>query len=202
MFDFLKNALVKGLIILIPVMLLYITLREILEMMVGLATPIADLFPADTFDTEHDTEILAMLLILGTTLVLGTLAVIKPVRLMGRWLEAKTLYKVPMYRMLQSLISALLDLEDEESFKPAFLHTRDGTREPIYVVEDREDEWSVVMSPWTPTPFAGSIKVVQTERIELLPVTLDEFSLALTHFGLGMSDVIQKKIDADLAKTA
>jgi len=32
-------------------------------------------------------------------------------------------------------------------------------------------------------------------------VTLDEFSLALTHFGLGMSDVIQKKIEADRQET-
>ena len=65
------------------------------------------------------------------------------------------------------------------------------------MVEDGGKGLSVVMCPWSPTPFAGSVKVVQSDRLEILPVTLDEFSLALTHFGLGMSDVIQKKSDLE-----
>jgi uncharacterized membrane protein len=161
--------------------------------MIGLATPIADMFPEGTFDHTHETEIIAALLILGAALVLGILAAIKPSRILGRWIEDKILDPVPMYRMLKSLVAAFLNLEDEESFKPAFLHKDDGSMEPIYVVEDRADEFSVIMSPWTPTPFAGSVKMVLTERIELVPVSLDEFSLALTHFGLGMSEVMQKR---------
>ena len=50
----------------------------------------------------------------------------------------------------------------------------------------------VVMQPWTPTPFAGSVKVVPRNQVELIPVTLDEYSLALTHFGLGLSEALQK----------
>ena len=197
MFAFLKNALIRGLVILIPVVVLYITLRELLGAMVMLATPIADLFPVGTFDHVRETEVIAILLIIGTAIVLGTLSAIKPARKVGSWLENKTLNTVPMYRMVKSLVSAFLNLEEEESFKPAFLRSDDGTLEPIYVVEERPDQMTVVMFPWTPTPFAGSVKLVRSERIELVPVSLDEFSLALTHFGLGMSKVMQKKIDAE-----
>lgn len=197
MLNLLKNALLKGLAILIPLVLLYITLRELLEMMVGLATPIADLFPVDTFDVEHETEIVALLLIVGTTILLGLLAAIKPVRLFGAWLEGKVLNPIPIYRMLKSLMSAMLDMEDESAFQPALLDSGGGTKDPIYVVEDRGHGPVVVMLPWTPTPFAGSIKVVERERVELLPVTLDQFSLALTHFGLGISEVLEIKARAD-----
>ena len=190
MFNFLKNALVRGLVILIPLVILYVTFRELLEIMVGIATPIADLFPEDTFNTENDTEIIAILLILGTAIFFGSLATIKPARLAGTWFEGKTLDAIPMYRMLKSLMAAMLNIEDEQSFKPAFFHTSDGIREPVYVVEDNGKGLSVVMYPWSPTAFAGSIKVVPSDRIELLPVTLDQFSLAVTHFGLGMSEVI------------
>jgi uncharacterized membrane protein len=196
MLKFLKNALVRGLVILIPLVILFVTFRELLEIMVGLATPIADLFPEDTFDTENETEILAILLIIGTAIVLGAVAAIKPARVAGSWLEQKSLDFIPMYRMLKSLMSAMLNIEEEQSFKPAFFHVSDSAREPVYVVENRDNGWSVVMNPWSPTAFAGSVKVVKSERLEMLPVTLDEFSLALTHFGLGMSDVIQKKIDS------
>jgi uncharacterized membrane protein len=195
MLTFLKNAFFRGLLILIPIVILYVTLRELLEIMVGMATPIADLFPEDTFALDIDTEIIAIMLIVGTALVLGALAAIKPMRIAGAWLEDRTLNPLPMYRMLKSLIAAFLDLEGEESFKPGFLHCQDGTKEPVYVIEDHGKGSSVVMQPWTPTPFAGSVKIVRSDRIELLPVTLDEFSLALTHFGLGMSDVIEKSSD-------
>jgi uncharacterized membrane protein len=101
MFNFLKNALVRGLVILIPLVILYVTFRELLEIMVGIATPIADLFPEDTFDTENETEIIAILLILGTAIFFGSLAAIKPARIAGSWFEGKTLDAIPMYRLVR-----------------------------------------------------------------------------------------------------
>lgn len=197
MFGFLKNALLRGLIILIPLVILYVTMRELLQIMVGLATPIADLFPAGTFDDENETEIIAVLLIAGTAIFLGSLSAIKPLRIGGKWIEDRTVSSLPMYRMLKSLLSAFLNVEGEKSFKPAFLVNGEGIREPIYVVEERDDGFLVVLQPWSPTAFAGSIKVVKRELVEFLPVTLDEFSLALTHFGVGISDVMEKKAAAD-----
>ena len=197
MFDFLKNAFVRGLVILIPIVILYVTIRELLEIMIGMATPIAELFPENTFSHDSELEIIAGLVIVGSAVLLGVLAAIKPVRLLGIWLERQILNPLPMYRMLKSLISAFLDLEDENSFQPAFLKGGDGSREPVYVVEDCGNNLVVVMQPWTPTPFAGTVKVVRRENIELLPVTLDEFSVALTHFGLGISDVMRKKTETE-----
>ena len=197
MLNFLKNAIFRGLVILIPIVLLYITLRELLDLMVGFAAPIADLFPEGSIETEHDTEIIAVLLIAGSTLLLGLLSSVEPVRLAGSWIESKILNSIPMYRMLKTLVAAMLNMEDESGFKPALLTSADGVKEPIYVVEDRGTGPVVVMVPWTPTPFAGSVKVVDRGRIEPLSVTLDEFSLALTHFGLGISEVLEKNVEKD-----
>ncbi len=68
MFNFLKNAIFRGLVVLIPVVILYVTIRELLQLMVALATPIADLFPVGTFDHQKETEIIAALLVAGTAL--------------------------------------------------------------------------------------------------------------------------------------
>ena len=91
MFNFLKNAIFRGLVVLIPVVVLYVTIRELLQLMVALATPIADLFPAGTFDHQKETEIIAALLVVGTALLLGILASVKPSRLAGKWVEDRTL---------------------------------------------------------------------------------------------------------------
>ena len=193
MINFFKSALVNGLVILLPVVLVYLAIKEILAMLVGIATPIADLFPAGTFDHVKETEIIAVLLIVGMAVLLGILSKIKAGRVVGHTIEKYTLYKVPMYRMLKSLVGAFLDLESEDSFKPAMLENSSGDLEPVYVIEDRGRPRVVVLVPWAPTAFAGSVKLVGRERIHYLDVTLDEFSLSLTHLGTGMSELLPEK---------
>lgn len=190
MFNFLKNVFLKGLLVMIPILVLYIALRELIEIMVGFATPIADLFPPDTFDVEHQTEILAGMLIVGTALFFGLLATAGPLNRAGSWLEDKTLNKLPMYRMLKSFVAAFLDIQDEKSFQPALLDCADGSSEPVYIIEETVSGDAVVMCPWTPTPFAGSLKIVPKARLRKVQVSLDEYSLTLTHFGLGLAGVL------------
>jgi uncharacterized membrane protein len=64
---------------------------------------------------------------------------------------------------------------------------------PAYVIEDRGRPLVVVMIPWAPTAFAGSVKLVKRERVHRLDVTLDEFSLSLTHLGTGMSELLPEE---------
>ena len=193
MIKFFKSALVNGLVILLPVVLVFLAIKEILAMLVGIATPIADLFPAGTFDHVKETEIIAVILIVGMAVILGILSKVKVGRVLGHGIEKYTLYKIPMYRMLKSLVGAFLDLESEDSFKPALLENSNGDMEPVYVIEDRGRPRVVVLIPWAPTAFAGSVKLVGRERIHYLGVTLDEFSLSLTHLGTGMSELLPEE---------
>ena len=48
--EFLKTKIMGGLFVLHPILLFLLLLGEILELTVGLATPVADLFPKGTFD--------------------------------------------------------------------------------------------------------------------------------------------------------
>ena len=193
MIKFFKSALVNGLVILLPVVLVFLAIKEILAMLVGIATPIADLFPAGTFDHVKETEIIAVILIVGMAVILGILSKVKVGRVLGHGIEKYTLYKIPMYRMLKSLVGAFLNLESEDSFKPALLENSNGDMEPVYVIEDRGRPRVVVLIPWAPTAFAGSVKLVGREHIHYLGVTLDEFSLSLTHLGTGMSELLPEE---------
>ena len=193
MFGYLKNALFRGLVILIPIVLVFITIRELVEIMIGFATPIADLFPEGWILEDDPVEFVAAILIVATALVLGVLWSAGPTRRAAEWVEDRSLNHVPMYRMMKSLVAAFLDLEGEESFKPACWRHDDGSLEPVYVIGEHGPDMYVVMQPWTPTPFAGSVKVAPRGQVDLVPVTLDEYSLALTHFGLGLSEALDKR---------
>ena len=193
MFKFLKNAIVRGLVVLIPLVLVYLTLRELFGAMVALATPIADMMPAGFIQKDDPENLIAVILILLTALILGLIWSAGPTRRAAEWLESRSLDHVPMYRIMKSLVGAMLNLEDEESFKPACWRHDDGSMEPVFIIGEHGEDMLVVMQPWTPTPFAGSVRVVPRDQVDLVPVTLDEYSLALTHFGLGLSEALQKK---------
>ena len=193
MFRFLKNAIVRGLVVLIPLVLVYLTLRELFEAMISLATPIADLIPTDWIKKDDPLELIAIVLILLVTLTLGLIWSASPTRRAAEWLESRSLNHLPMYRIMKSLVGALLDLEDEESFKPGCWRHADGSMEPVFIISEHGEDMLVVMQPWTPTAFAGSVKVVPRSQVDLVPVSLDQYSLALTHFGLGLSEALQKR---------
>ena len=151
MFKFLKNALVRGLVILIPVVLVYLTLRELLEVMIVVATPIADLFPSGWIRKDDPEKLIALVLILLVALLIGAIWSAKPTRRVAEWLESRSLGHLPMYRIMKSLVGAFLNLEDEESFKPASWHHDDGSLEPVFVIGEHGPDMYVVMQPWTPT---------------------------------------------------
>jgi uncharacterized membrane protein len=193
MFRFFKTSFVTGLLILVPLLLLFLMLKELIQLMVVVATPIADLFPMGTFDTEHQTEILAAVLIICTALIIGVLAKIPVSRVVGANIEERTVGKLPFYRMLHTVTSAFLNMEESTSFKPALIHRDSGEMEPAYIIEDHGRPRIVVLVPWSPTAFSGAIKLIPRERVQELPLTLDEFSLSLSNYGLGLSEILYEK---------
>jgi uncharacterized membrane protein len=72
--NFLKTTLLGGLFILLPIMLLWMGLKEIAELLVAMATPIADLFPVGVFDNLTAPGAVAVILIIGTSFILGLMA--------------------------------------------------------------------------------------------------------------------------------
>ena len=71
---FLKTTMLGGLFILLPIMLLWIGLKEIGGLLEAMATPIADLFPKGVFDNLTAPGVIAVLLIIGASFILGLAA--------------------------------------------------------------------------------------------------------------------------------
>ncbi len=187
-----KTAFFKGLIILVPLVLLWLTIRELMELLVAFAEPIADAFPVGTFDWVRNPELVSPVLIVLIAILLGLLASIPLVRTAGAALERNTVGHLPLYRMIKTFVAAFLEVEDDASFRPALILDDEGGAEPCYVIEDTEGAPSVVvLVPWSPASFAGSVKLVPRSRIRRLDLTFDEFSLSLANFGLGMNSMEQ-----------
>ena len=111
---------------------------------------------------------------------------------MGAILERNTLGHLPLYRMIKTFVTAFLEVEEDAAFRPALILDDEGGAEPCYVIEDTKDAPNVVvLVPWSPASFAGSVKLIPRHRIRRLDLTFDEFSLSLANFGLGISEIVK-----------
>jgi len=190
--NFLKTTLLGGLFILLPLMLLWVGLKEIGALLADMAAPIADMFPPGIFDNLTAPGVIALFLIIGTSFVLGLAARSTWLSYIGRKFERSVLYKVPMYRMLKIVSSALIDT-DSSDVDPALIKDATGGGDPCYVIEKHADGRATVLLPWSPASFAGSIKIVQQADLEILSCSLDEYSRSLSQIGVGVEKCLSGK---------
>lgn len=189
--EFIRATLIGGFFIVLPLLLIYILLGETLEAVIGLATPIADLFPAGTFEDTEEPVVLAVILILLASVVLGMATRLPLVHRFGGWLEDQTVGRLPLYQTIKSLTSRLASM-DVDRFKPALVHGPGGQRELAYLMEDLGDGYAAVMIPRAPTPMAGSVKLVPISQVEVLDVSLGELTTVITHWGVGTRALMKK----------
>jgi uncharacterized membrane protein len=188
-----KKALFRGLVILVPLALLWITIRETASMMVTLAEPIADLLPDAAFDWVRHPELVAPVVVVVVATLFGVLASVGIARRVGASLERHTVGRLPAYRMVKTFVTAYLRMENASSFMPALILGEDGGAVPCYVIEDDAGKANVVvMLPRSPASFSGSIAMIPRQKIERLDLSFDQFSLSLSNFGLGMSALLDR----------
>jgi len=190
--EFLKTTAMGGLFVLLPILLLYLLLSEALDLIVALATPIADLFPKATFEKVEFPVFLGMILILGVSFLIGIGLRSDIGRRLGHWVERTVLERLPAYKALKSLTSGFAEAGKAGSFRAAVLVSADGERELAYVIEDHGKDHLTVLLPWAPTAFAGSVKIVDRKRVELLDANLGDVSKVLSHWGVGARELLRK----------
>jgi uncharacterized membrane protein len=190
---FLKTTAMGGLFVLLPVLLLYLLLTEALGLIVALATPIADLFPKGTFDEINHPVAIGLILIMGVSFVVGLALRSEHGRRLGRWIELTVLDRLPVYKAVKSLTTGFTEAGKDGAFKTAVLNSPAGEREIVYIIEDHGNGYLTVLVPWAPTSFSGSVKVFNQDRLEVLDANLGDVSRALSHWGVGVRDLLEKK---------
>lgn len=189
--SFIKLTAMGGLLVLLPILLFILLLMEIVNLVVGLATPIAGLFPAATFGDPKYPFVLAIILLTGASLLIGMAMRSDAAKRLGSWIETKTIDKMPIYRFVKTLVAGLVGAEKAANFKPALYDTADGQREIVYLIEDLGDGNFTALFPHAPSGFAGPVKIVPNDRIERLDASLGDVNLVLNHMGLGAGNLLK-----------
>lgn len=192
--EFLKTTAMGGLFVLLPILLLYLLISEALDLIVAVATPIADLFPKGTFEEVEFPVIVGLILIFGVSFLIGLGLRSEKGRGLGRWIERTVFDRLPGYNALKSLTTGFAEAGKKGAFRAAVMTSSDGGRELVYVIEDHADGQMTVLLPWAPSAFAGSVKIVDRKCIEILDANLGDVSRVLSHWGIGTRDLLVSKL--------
>ena len=195
--EFLKTSLVGGLFVLLPLVMFYLLMGEIIDLLIALATPIADLFPGKFFDNLKLPGLIALVLLVGASFVFGLAIRSSNLRRFGSWIEETLLGKLPIYNAVKGLSHGLLGAKEDGVFKPAVMHSENGDQEIVYLIEEDGEGQVTVLVPWAPASFAGSLKIMSRERIELLDSNLADTSRVLSHWGVGTFELLEKRISGN-----
>lgn len=194
LFEGMGAVALKGLFTLLPILLLYMLLAEIFQLLVALATPIADaLFPPDVLENIKEEVLVAILLLFVVSLLIGLMAKSQAGQRIGLWLERHTIEKIPLYRAVKRLILGFTDADQSVAFVPGLFNSGEGELDLIYVIEDHGNGKLTIMLPWAPAAFAGNIKIVDANRVEIVDSNIGEYSKILSHWGVGLPKVLSKE---------
>jgi uncharacterized membrane protein len=191
--QFLKTTAAGGLMVLFPLLLFYALVAEVMDLLIGLATPIADLFPEGTFGEQHAPVLAALIVLVCASFFFGLLLRSKRITSIGQRIDETIMEKLPAYRAIKSLSRGMFRSGDQSSFHVAVLSSSDGTKELVYVTEDVGGEWVTVLMPWAPAAFAGSLRMVPRASVELVDVSILDASASFANFGVGTLDLLEKR---------
>ena len=190
--EFLKTSLIGGLFVLLPLVLFYLLLSELLQVVVALATPIADLFPKGTFDQVKMPVVIGIILIVGASFLFGLALRSASLRRLGLWIERTLLYRLPLYNAVKRMGRGLVGAQEEGAFRSGVFSSSNGEKEIVYLIEDHGDGQMTILCPFAPASFAGSVKIVSADRIEILETSFGDASMVIAHWGVGARELLGK----------
>jgi uncharacterized membrane protein len=189
--EFFKTCMLGGLFVLLPVLLFYLAIAEIMDVLILLATPIADLFPESTFDWLGEPMFIAILILVVTCFLLGLSLRSALLTRFGRWFDENVLDRVPIYRGMKMLARGLVGKADDDSFRSGVLMHIDGSAELVYIVENPGNGKVTILLPVAPTGFSGRLKIVDAGKVTLINASLGEVSAVISRWGIGLQDFLK-----------
>ena len=178
--EFAVNAVVGGVLVLLPLYLAVLVLLKGMQSVVGLVRPIAALFP-ETLPAENALALLAVLII---CFVVGAAVRTRAGRAVRERMETSFFERFPGYALFRGLTQRLAGGGEENMWKPALAEIEDALV-PAFIVEELDDGRFTVFVPSVPTPFAGAVYILSRERVHLVDIPFTKAIQSVSRWGQG-----------------
>jgi uncharacterized membrane protein len=179
-----KNV-VRGLLVVVPIYLAILLVLKGMQSVAKLVRPFTQLLP-EWFPAE---QFLSLLLVLVICFLIG-LAVHTRIGQRSRArLERSVFQKIPGYALFRSLTQQVAGESRQETWKPALAEIEDALV-PAFIIEVLPDGRYTIFVPSIPTPFAGTVYVLEPARVHPLDVPFTEALKVVSRWGSGAKDLV------------
>ena len=183
--SFFMSTLIRGLIIVIPAYLAVLLLLKAMGSVIGLVRPLAALLP-DWLPAEN---ILALLLLLICCFLVGAAVRTAAGRAARERIEKSLFSRLPGFALLQSLAQQLAGYGQDKVWKPALVEIEEALC-PGFIIEELVDGRITVFVPSVPTPLAGSVYVIDRQRVHILDVPFTHAVSVISRWGAGSHELV------------
>ncbi|WP_435008852.1 DUF502 domain-containing protein [Tundrisphaera lichenicola] len=177
-------TLVRGILFLVPVMLVAVLAREGYQFLQRVSQPVARLFPEDRIFGILAEDLISIAAILLVFLIAGLFVGTRSGRRLSDRLERTILYRVPGYIMVRGAMGSFPGLNSETPPEPVLVETDDGWAFAL-LIERGPPGFCTVFLPDSPTPTSGAVRIVEGKRVQTLDVPMLNLLACLTRSGTG-----------------
>jgi len=185
---FLLVTLLRGVLFLVPIVLIAILAREGYQMLRRVFQPVARLLPADRFLGVLTEDVMTIVTIVLVFLIAGLFVGTGKGRLLSNRLERGVLYRVPGYLLVRGAAGGFPGLQSDHPVSPALVAMDDGWAFAL-LVERLPTGFCTVFLPDSPTPTSGTVRIVEASRVRLLDTPMLSLLGCLTRSGVGGGDL-------------
>jgi len=178
--EFVKNTLVGGLLVVVPLYLALLLLLKAMQSVAGLVRPFAKLLPA-SIPAEN---ILSLLLVLSLCFLIGLAIRTATGRAIRERIEKSLFERIPGYALIRSLTQRLAGESRENVWQPALAEIEEALV-PAFIIEELADGSFTVFVPSIPTPLAGAVYVLSRDRVHPLDVPFTQAIQTISRWGAG-----------------
>jgi uncharacterized membrane protein len=182
---FVLSTLVAGFLVVAPIYLAALLLLKALKSLIGLVQPIAKMLPA-WLPAE---QFLALLLILILCFFTGVGIRTRIGHAIWEQIEKSLFQRIPGYALFRSLAQRMAGESEETAWKPALAEIEEALV-PAFIIEELDDGRLTVFVPSVPTPFAGAIYILSSDRVHPLNVPFTQAVKAISRWGSGSKDLV------------
>ena len=179
------KALIRGLLIVVPVYLAILLLLKAMKSVVNLVRPFTAILP-EWLPAE---DLLSLLLVLAICAVIGATVGTRIGRGVRQWLERTVFERIPGYGVIRSLTHQMAGTSRESVWRAALVEIEDALV-PAFIIEEFEDGRYTVFVPSIPTPFAGAVYVLARERVHPVDVPFTDAIKVISRWGSGASVLV------------
>jgi uncharacterized membrane protein len=190
--EFLANALVGGLLIVLPIYLAVLVLLKGMQSVAALVRPLTALVPA----WSPAENLLSLALVLVVCFLIGIAVRTRVGRILRERIERSLFEKLPGYALFRSLTQRLAGEGRESTWKPALVEIEEALV-PAFIIEALEDGRFTVFVPSVPTPFAGAVYILTPERVHALDVPFTQAISSVSRWGSGSKDLVAAMTKAE-----